>query len=677
MKPEELLQHFEQVKQYNGYWWGCCPVHGDSNPSMKIRIDKSGIWRFDCQRGCHRKDIIEAAGLTEADCGKLSVVKNNTDFEYVDEHIYITADRKPYLKVERYRDSKTGRKDFKQYHWNTGWELGAPKDQIPYRLPEVVQAISLGLPVIIVEGESCVDALVEAGFVATCNSCGSGKWTDTHTSFLKGVSRVYILPDNDPAGYEHLNKTAKSLQTAGIPVYWLQLPVGLKGDIVDWFKAGGTPETLKELIDNASIWSKAVPFKEYKPLPKTINAIDLMKKVFPDQVWIVPGLFPSGLTILGGKPKHGKSWLALGLCVSLAYGTKALGYKEVKQAGVLYLALEDTERRLQDRLGKLLKADPLSLKPPAALEFQTSWPRLNEGGAELLDEWLQAHPDVKFVVVDTLKRFRPPQRSRDSYYDQDYDAVNSLKQIADKHDISILVVHHLRKAASEDDPFDELSGSTGLSGAADTIAILKKAKGADGGATLYIRGRDIDEQELSISFDTRTYGWNILGPVEENPQGKTDQQSQILMALKAAGRPLLPKDIEEITGLKNDYIKLTLNRLHRQGKIHSMGIGKGWIIKHSSLLTTDNYDNGDNDDNYDNGDNSLRDRGLSIMGKELSLLSDDNPIDNPNKPSNYGGLGDTVIRVIKVISNDKDTSMNETKQGKQQAAASAEEEVWR
>jgi len=663
----DVLSHFTEVKEYSGYWWATCPAHNDSRPSLKIRQDKSGIWRFDCKAGCTRKEIIEAAGLKEVECGKPFTVEKRRNshktFFFEDDHIYIDENKQPYMKVDRLRASD-GDKTMTLYHWNleqTSWKPGFQGERIPYHLPQVLDAISKGETILIAEGESCCDALARVGFIATTNSEGAGNWKETHTRWLKGARDIVILPDADPNGYKHLNLVAQALLSVGIPsVRWVKLRgVSPKGDIVDWFNKGGTPDELKALLAKAVQWKGPVEFREEAPLPKTKNVFDLLQEEIPDPVWVVPGLIPAGLTLLGGKPKHGKSWLALGLCVDLALGAKVLNYKEAKQIGVLYLALEDIERRLKDRFSKVIGAVK-NARQAKTLECVTQWPRLDEGGADLLDEWLCDHSDVRFVVVDTLKQIRGRQKSRDSFYDQDYDAINALKQVADKHDIALMVVHHLRKAPSEDDPFDELSGSTGLSGASDTITILKREQGKDGAATLYVRGRDVEEQKLVLAWDESVYGWSVLGPAEENPQGKTDQQNQILAVLKAASpKSLLPKEIQELTGLNASYIKLALNRLHHQGKIHSMGIGKGWIIKHGSSYKGDNPDNYVNLDYLDNCDNLTVPIEEERLSEQLSLATIDNPSDNYHNPSHNGQNDVTIATELSGLSVTNNSCLSE------------------
>src|SRR5829696_6178420 len=229
-------------------------------------------------------------------------------------------------------------------------------------------------------------------------------------------------------------------------------------------------------------------------IPETVSAADLMAAELPPVRWGVRGVLPEGVTLLAGKPKLGKSWLALGICVAVASGGVALGTRQVEWGEVLYLALEDNRRRLQKRLGKMLR-EPA----PEGLEMATAWPKLDEGGVEALKSWLGEHPEARLVAVDTLAKTRPRTRGQ-NVYQEDYAALEELLPLAAEHGVAIVVVHHTRKMAAAD-PLDEISGSTGLTGGVDGALVLKRDRGrAD--AYLHVTGRDIEEeQELALRWD--------------------------------------------------------------------------------------------------------------------------------------------------------------------------------
>jgi RecA-family ATPase len=145
------------------------------------------------------------------------------------------------------------------------------------------------------------------------------------------------------------------------------------------------------------------PIKGAATLPPGIfSAADLQGQVFPPINWIVPEILPEGLTILAGKPKLGKSWLALDMALAVAAGGAVLG-RECEAGPVLYLALEDNQRRLQRRLSLI---EPY-LPWPSNLELTTRWPRLDQGGQKAIRDWITTHENAKLVIVDTLAVVRP------------------------------------------------------------------------------------------------------------------------------------------------------------------------------------------------------------------------------------------------------------------------------
>ncbi len=255
-----------------------------------------------------------------------------------------------------------------------------------------------------------------------------------------------------------------------------------------------------------------------------INARELLSKVFPEPKWAVPGVFPEGAALLVGPPKKGKSWLALNAAVAIAAGGRALGKIPVEAGDALYVSLEDTERRLQERLHLVLGDEPA----PERLDIATTWPPLGQGAVEHLDAWLRDHPSARLVILDTLARLRGTIPASASLYQSDYHAMGELKKVADQHGVALCVIHHTRKATA-DDPLDMVSGTSGLAGAADTILVLKREIGrAD--ATLYVRGRDVPEADRALSFDAETCAWTLIGDADE--YRTSEERQAILDALR-------------------------------------------------------------------------------------------------------------------------------------------------
>jgi len=308
-------------------------------------------------------------------------------------------------------------------------------------------------------------------------------------------------------------------------------------------------------------------------LPSGISAAELIEREFPEPTWVVPRLLPEGLAILAGRPKLGKSFLALNLALAVATGGVALGQIKVGKGNVVCLSLEDGPRRLQDRLKAMLGGG----KAPEGLHFFTEFPRLDQGGLQALEEVILRHTP-RLIILDTLARLRPPGRKNGNIYQEDYAVIGSLKTIADRHNAALLIVHHQNKA-DYTDILDTISGSTGISGAADTLLVFKRSRGkAD--AELFATGRDFEEKELALSFDNLTMSWQILGSAQE--YRLSQERQEILELLREAGRPLSPKEVAAALGKPYTAIAQLLYRMSKTKEITAVGYGRYVINSQSS-----------------------------------------------------------------------------------------------
>jgi AAA domain len=294
------------------------------------------------------------------------------------------------------------------------------------------------------------------------------------------------------------------------------------------------------------------------------KASELRSMKFDPVHYTVPGFIPHGVTILAAKPKAGKSWLMLDVCIAVAAGRLTLGQLKPSDGDVLYLALEDSKRRLQGRVDKLLT--PFGAEWPARLEFATEWKKLHEGGLEDLAQWCGQHPNARLIVIDILERVRKPDPGgKQRPYALDYEAIATLQPLAHKYNLSVVVVTHLRKNES-DDPFDTVSGTLGLTGAADTLLVLQKTTA---GVTLHAVGRDIDGSSTAVQFDKSTCRWTILGAAAE--VRLSDERRKILTALRESAEPLGPKAIAKAVGSKEGTVRVTLGRMVEDGEIQKVG----------------------------------------------------------------------------------------------------------
>lgn len=306
-----------------------------------------------------------------------------------------------------------------------------------------------------------------------------------------------------------------------------------------------------------------------EPLIRT--ARELGGREFSEIRYVVPGYLVEGLTLFAGNPKIGKSWFCLDVGLAVSLGGECLGGVTCDQGDVLYLALEDNDRRLNKRIGALL---PFVERRdwPEAFHYTTAFPRGPEAIAALR-KWIKAARNPRLIIVDVLAMFREGRGNQESQYEADYKAIKDLQAIALEFNIAIIVVHHTRKGPADMDPFEKVSGTLGLSGGADTTLIL--ARGATG-ATLYGRGRDIEEIETAVEFEAGACRWRLLGDAAEIR--RSDERAAILDALKAAGRPIGPKEIADVTGFKNGNIRRLLGKMLLAGQVSVAGYGRYTLV---------------------------------------------------------------------------------------------------
>ena len=248
----------------------------------------------------------------------------------------------------------------------------------------------------------------------------------------------------------------------------------------------------------------------YEKLPKTISAEELLSTPLPPVKWIIPDLLPAGLALFAGPSKAGKSWLTLWLCLQVAQGKPMWG-REIEPHTVLYLSLEDTFNRLQKRLLQLVGSE----EAPERLVMQTECSSIGQGLEEQLTSFLYQHPDTGLIVIDTLQKVRSNDQNN-SMYASDYKEISALKALADKYNVCILLIHHLRKELA-DDVFSRISGTTAISGAVDSSFTLVEDKRGSGKAKLSCIGRDIEYRELTLEHNAENV-WELVSDSRTQPE---------------------------------------------------------------------------------------------------------------------------------------------------------------
>ncbi len=235
----------------------------------------------------------------------------------------------------------------------------------------------------------------------------------------------------------------------------------------------------------------------------------LLEMELPPVRYVVEGVIPMGMGLLVAKPKIGKSWMVLDLCLSVAAGVPFLGF-QTRQHGTLYLALEDGASRMQGRILKILDGKPA----PETARILFKAPRMDEGLLDALGALLDDNPDIQLVCIDTLSKIRPKAKAYENAYDADYDFVGKLKDFADSRGICVLLVHHTSKRKA-DDSFETINGSTGIMGASDFAIILDKKNRLEDEASFVLTGRDIEQQDRVVSFDKTHCRWVLQGTAAE------------------------------------------------------------------------------------------------------------------------------------------------------------------
>ncbi len=301
--------------------------------------------------------------------------------------------------------------------------------------------------------------------------------------------------------------------------------------------------------------NKGISIEELETFPA--SSLDEKDLVAPS--YIIEGVVPEGLTLLCGKAKQGKSLFALDCAVAITTGCRALGLAEAKRGSVLGLFLEDTEKSLKARLDRILQFKP----KPKKLHYRVEGIKFDNKGLANVNCWLDKHPDTRLVIIDTLQKVRPRVTGKSPLYQEDYQALEGLKKIADDRGIGILIIHHLRKTKSED-PLDTVSGTTGLTGCADSILVLTRSRGrAD--SNLFISGRNIEERELALEFNSQSLKWSILGDSQDF--NLSDERTQILNLLRKNGKPMPPKKISEKLGKSRESIRYLLAEMFKNDQI--------------------------------------------------------------------------------------------------------------
>lgn len=329
-----------------------------------------------------------------------------------------------------------------------------------------------------------------------------------------------------------------------------------------------------------------------------ISARELQLRTFAPLQFIVQGLIPVGLTVLAGAPKARKSWLALDIALAVARGTACLdeGQNACPRGAVLYLALEDSERRLQDRISQMLVPGP---DWPENLFFKTDWPRMDADGMTRLRQWIDATPEARLIVIDVFQKFRSATGAQASYA-KDYADLTELLNLAREKQVGVVLIHHLRKSGG--DPFERMTGSAGFLGVPDTLLVLDQGRGT---TRLLAQGRDIQEIAIEIVFDEVAKRWRLAQPRAD--RARSQERDRIIAVLEAAAGPLAPREIAAAAGQGRDAVRQLLKSMVDAGEIESPGPGQ--YVSRRTLRASFGY--GDHSDHSDHDHKNAEEKRLA------------------------------------------------------------------
>jgi hypothetical protein len=546
-------------------------------------------------------------------------------------------------------------------------------------VPPVARPVlhDMAIPLGVVEGEkkalkACQEGVMCVAIGGLWNWLKDGRLMPELKAIPWEGRRVTLYPDSDvwkrPDLLEAVYRLGCALEAEGAQVDVCALGNG-PGETkqgLDDFLCKATPDDLKgrphiplthKRFERAAKKAQARDhFGKPKrtPVRRGKKLADLMAKVFPTPRAIVEKIILEGLMLLAGKPKLGKSRLMLDIAIAVACGGKALGHLPVDAGPVLYISLEDPERRLQSRIQTMLTG----CRAPENFEYETEWPRVDEGGLQDLELWIQEHPGARLIVIDTLKRLRPKPKPGQSVYDADYEALQGLADLCHRHEgLAIVVVHHTNKLQDAEDFADLISGSTGLPGSADGFAVMRRKRG-DGDAILSVVHRDLPEdQEHALRSDPLTGGWTFLGAAQDQPT--SPEQRAILEVLADAIEPLTSKDIADILSKKPAAVRFLLWKMEQAGLVERVSTGRYALPSGDvtpSLPTTTNNTNKTNNAHTANSANNVSvvsapSGSVAEMPKLLAVLAVD--IETTNSHEAVPVLGSKVsVSVVSGVSSE-------------------------
>ncbi|PXA68531.1 AAA family ATPase [Cryobacterium arcticum] len=564
---KRLIDLLEGVTHSGGdQYQALCPHHDDRAASLSVAWGDTGKVLLDCKAGCDSADVIARLGLKWSDLAAPST----------EEAVYKYADEDNNLKYEVVR--RSGKK-FQQRRpdpklkgkWVYNMEGVEP---LPYRLPELAEALNTGEEVLIVEGESDVEAARSAyDSVATCNSGGAGKWTTAHSEHFRHTSSfITIIADRDPAGYRHALAVYQSLQSVGVDAEQLEIVHSAVGkDLRDHCSDHGLedlvqiePEDIPSLVGEAK---KSTP----KSAPESRVIVQAASKIRSRrQRFLWEDRLPVGtLTLFAGRGGVGKSTFAIWAAVEAQFGRLPGDFQD-ERSSVLYVSVEDDwETQMKPRL-TAAGADMdafyrLSIEYTEDAQTGERIPNFPED-IPLIAEAIK-QTKARLVILDPITS----TIQGDDHKVADVRAVlDPLARLASDTDTVILGIMHFNKGAGH--VSDKLSGSHAYRDAARSVILF---------------ALDEDNDSVVLSQDKGNYArieagslaYRLVDTVVELDDGENAHVAQVEMlgATSVSVSEIInrPTDVDEVVRWLQTFMAENNGRVDAAEGL-SVGLSEGF-----------------------------------------------------------------------------------------------------
>ncbi|HUY53597.1 MAG TPA: AAA family ATPase, partial [Candidatus Nanopelagicaceae bacterium] len=377
---------------------------------------------------------------------------------------------------------------------------------------ELVADLPAGSIIFLLDSPAAVDAMWAGHAPAVSPPLSAKGWLPEFTSQLAG-HHVILIPSYGFPSSSAVRDRAWLKALSGRAASVKMTPPPGDGDLKDALTYIGH-HSVADLVKWALEVAPDEPAHKngkvsHEALTGLFSGRELATMDIPPIQWVVPGLLPEGCVLLAGRPKTGKSWLALLIALSVASEEgRVLGHEVLGSGSVLYFALEDTRARLRRRLDQL---EPDRSRWPERLHFAEA-AKPGPEGITAINSWCQQRADkkdpVRLIVVDTLGRMRNSPKANASVYHEDLEAIAPLHALAGRWHCVVILVDHQRKAAAED-IFDTVTGSLAKTGTVDGTWVLERLRGQNG-AKLSITHRDMEETEMALEFDASRGLWSPM-----------------------------------------------------------------------------------------------------------------------------------------------------------------------